>query len=168
MAESRSRPNLLNRAQRNSVGILLREFEMRLRHMSDDLTRSEQGALYEIAPAVSADALAAIRVEIALSLKEISGLAESLGLNRVTEPMSAVLMGELTVFWSDLYDVRADKLTRYGEVAPELSEVLNPPVMRLIRHVETMMRQLRKNNGESESSHTDYPGEAWPDGVEPY
>ena len=145
-----SENDLLNWAQRNSVSIMLRRLEITLRHAPDDLTNREQGVLYEYQPSVSGEMLQRIQQEIALVLQDIDDLTDHLRLSRWTQPNTAVLLSELAVLWSDLNDIRVDKLTRYGEVSPDLDAVLSPALIRLIHRVETMMRLLSKEKGDAQ------------------
>lgn len=138
MIESTSNNELLNWAQRNSVSITLRQLELRLRHATEILANQEQGVLYQYTGIVSPETLEQMQQEISMTLKEITELADRLELGKKTESNRTILLGELGGLWIDLQDMRVDKLKRYGDVSPELSQILTPVLNSLIRHVETM------------------------------
>ena len=147
MIESTSNNELLNWAQRNSVSITLRELEMGLRHVPDVLTKQEQGVLYEYTSFVSLETMARLEQEINPALDDIAGLADVLNLVKSPESNRSLLLSQLAVLWADLHDMRVGKLARYGDVSPELNEVLTPVLIRLIQHVEHMMQILNEDKG---------------------
>jgi hypothetical protein len=129
---------------------MLRELEMTLRHAPEDLTNREQGILYQYRPSISPETLQQMQQEIALALRDIDDLADHRHLSRSTQSNTSTLLSQLAVLWSDLYETQVDKLTRYGEVSPELNSVLSPPLARLIDCVETLIRLLHEDEGSAQ------------------
>ncbi|MCL4507687.1 MAG: hypothetical protein M1140_16945 [Chloroflexi bacterium] len=133
---------LLNQLQRNSLSIGLREMEITLRHATEDLTSREQGMLYENKPTISPQALEQFQREVALALQDVADLVERLDLSRSAQSNTAVLLAQMAVLWSNLCDISVDKLSRYGDVSPDLAALLMPALTRLIEHTQTMMHIL--------------------------
>ena len=123
---------LLNAAQRSSLTIGLRAFEMHLRQADAWLRgEEERGILYRRGLNLPLEQRAAARAQIAAALAQIAALAERFGLAAVEDDLGAVITAQLSVDWANLSDVRAAKLRRYGEVDPRLTDLLDADVDRL-------------------------------------
>jgi hypothetical protein len=144
--ESTTANDLLNRAQRNSLSIMMCESEKTLRHIPDNLTSSERGTLYEYQSSIPTKTLSQIQQQIALAIPDIDSLAKELDLYRTVQSNTSTLLGQLAVLWSDLSDIRVEKLIRYGDVSPELNTVLTPALTRLIQRTEYLMNLLREHS----------------------
>ncbi len=137
--------DLLNQPQRNSVSIALRELEVVLRHVSEDLTTRERGMLYEYQPSIPSEGLARIEQESELALQDVALLVRNLDLARAAQANTAVQLAQMAVLWSNLCDISVDKLSRYGEVSPDLAPALMPALNRLIERTQTMMQILSEH-----------------------
>jgi hypothetical protein len=136
--------DLLNPHQRNSVAVTLRRLEEALRSAQAELSHQDEGILYRKASTLSAAQRRHLEALITSALGEIAALAESLELPvEVLDNRSAV-WSKLALMWMDLYDVRAAQLRRYGQVAPGLESMLDPPLTRLIQTMEALTRALEK------------------------
>jgi hypothetical protein len=147
MTVSTSIGGILNWPQRNSISVTLQRLEQKLRHAPEVLTNREQGVLYQYTGHVSPETLVLMEREIDEALAEIASLADRLGLEKWSESNRAILLGELSVLWADLHDMRVDKLKRFGDVSPELNEILTPVLSSLIRHVESMIQLVNEDKG---------------------
>lgn len=130
---------LLNPYQRNPVTITLRTLESVLRETVADLSVQDQGILYQRRTTLSQkqhEQLERLRDE---ALDEISKLATALGLPVEVQDTRSVLRGQLAVLWSDLHEIRPDRLAAYGAVSPDLKPVLDPPLLRLVELVKQML-----------------------------
>ena len=67
--------------------------------------------------------------------QQITRLATDYQLEVGEQHMLRAIMGEFTLLWCDLEDVRPQKLRVYGAVNPQLQAVLDPPLQRLIELV---------------------------------
>lgn len=126
---------LLNPYQRRSVTITLQALETIIRETVAGLSVREQGILYQQKSTLSSqqrEQIEALKREI---LSEINRLAKNLSLPVEFRDTRSALQGQLAVLWSDLYDITAEKWAGYGEVSPDLSPVLDPPVLHLVQLV---------------------------------
>ncbi|MFC1463417.1 MAG: hypothetical protein ACFLMY_01080 [Candidatus Brachytrichaceae bacterium NZ_4S206] len=133
---------LLNSTQYASIEIALRETEIVLRHMLDDMDSHEEGILYAQIVTLTDEQRQLIVTLTSALLDEIAKLAEVLAFSKQRRDPVSSLVSQITVLWSDLVDVRADKLSRYGNVNSEAAQVLNPSLDRMIRLMEDLIRVL--------------------------
>ena len=133
---------LLNPYQRNSVVVTLRTAETILRSALGDLTSQDEGILYRRSARLTDNQREQVKQLAESALAEVAHLAQTLDLPVEDQNNAAALHGQLAVLWSDLHEIRAKELRRYGEVAPELEMVLTPPLMRLIQSVTKLMDTL--------------------------
>ena len=70
-------------------------------------------------------------------------IEESFGLEAKIEEDYSEPWGALAVLWVDLYNIRAEGLQRYGEVASRLDDLLDPSLMRLGHFTHELMGVLR-------------------------
>lgn len=123
---------LLNDAQRNSLAIGLRAFEVHLRQAAAWLEDGEEaGILYRRRLALPAERRAVMRQQIAAALALIAALAERFDLAPAEEALEASLAARLSVDWANLSDLRSDKLRRYGNVDPRLADQLDADIAEL-------------------------------------
>ncbi|HJT57242.1 MAG TPA: hypothetical protein VJ761_12155 [Ktedonobacteraceae bacterium] len=66
---------------------------------------------------------------------QVTRLASDYQLEVGEQDMMRTIMGEFTILWCDLEDIRPSKLRAYGVVHPQLQAVLDPPLQRLIELV---------------------------------
>lgn len=124
---------LFNSAQRSSLTIGLRAFEMHLRQADACLqSEPEEGILYRRKVNLAPEQRAAIRAQIAVALAEIAHLARKFELTRFNQDFGASFAGQMSVDWSSLCDLSANKLRRYGDVNPQLAAQLDSDIERLI------------------------------------
>ncbi|MCX7670855.1 MAG: hypothetical protein N2439_12375 [Anaerolineae bacterium] len=123
---------LLNPAQRNSLAIGLRAFEIHLRQIAAWLADGEEaGILYRRRLNLPAERRAALREQIALALAQIAALAERFGLTPAEESLESNMAALMSVDWANLCDLRSDKLRRYGEVDDRLADLLDADIAAL-------------------------------------
>jgi hypothetical protein len=124
--------DLLNPSQRRSVTVTLRGFENGLRQALGWLDgRSENGILYRGTLNLSTEKREAMRLEIASALEEIATLSRVLGLDREEEDARGLIRSEMSVAWANLLDTQSKKLRGYGDVDPQLADVLDPGIIHL-------------------------------------
>lgn len=135
--------DLLNPHQRGAVTIALRAFEEQLRQCDEWIQgRTEEGALYRRRFAFSEERRMLVREQIAQALACIADLADRCSLSAQEEDAAAMLRAGFSASWAALCDVRADKLKRYGQVAPSLAQALDPSIETLIELSLSLARTL--------------------------
>lgn len=132
---------LLNAAQRSSLAVRLRTFEMTLRQADAWLEHGPAGGLlYSYSVDLTPQQRTAIRAEIQVALAAIAALVEKFALVPHRQHFSSMLVAQMSGEWSSLCDVRADKLRRYGDVDPRLHMQLDPGIDTLIELAATLAR----------------------------
>lgn len=120
---------LLNVAQRRSVEIGLRTVEKHLLEARVWLQHApEPGFLQQRRASLTPDQQAAILDLIDVAEGEIARLAGRFNLVANEQEFAAVFIAGMSAAWAILCDLRADKLTRYGEVDQRLADELDPGI----------------------------------------
>jgi len=124
--------NLLNPSQRRSVTVTLRNFEISLRQALAWLDgKNENGILYRETLSLPAPKRAEMRKTIETALAEIAATSELLSLEREEWDAGGLIRSEMSVAWANLLDTQSKKLRGYGDVQPQLANVLDPHVLLL-------------------------------------
>jgi hypothetical protein len=131
-------PDLLNEHQRKALAIVLRQLEMALRGVLADLVNEEQGILYRRKITLPEDRRPQVRQSVEAALETIARLAGDFALPVQVYDNTASLRGSMAILRSDLYDVLAEKLQRYGAVDPRLEAALDPYVWELIQLLQAI------------------------------
>jgi hypothetical protein len=135
--------DLLNLYQRGALTIALRAFEEQLRQCDEWMQgRTEEGMLYQRQFFLSRESRTLVREQITQALACIADLAGRFGLPVQEEDAVAMLRAGFSASWAALCDVRADKLKRYGQVAPGLAQALEPSIETLIELSLSLTRTL--------------------------
>jgi hypothetical protein len=125
-------PDLLNPAQRSSLTVVLRAFEMHLRQIDVWLQgREERGILYRRSLNLPPALRAVAREQITEALAQIAVLVERFGLTATEDDLGPAIASLMSVDWANLCDTRSEKLRRYGEVDPCLADLLDADLDRL-------------------------------------
>ncbi len=128
----------LNIAQKTSLGITLREFEVRLTRLRVLLEQ------YESVTRLTPEGVARLREMLDREQAIIDDLFRRFQLKRETIDVVQSMMAELSISWTQLVDSRSDKLGRYGEVDPGLKSSLDPAIDQLSEACLDMVRLLEK------------------------
>lgn len=142
---------MLNRNQRAALETALRLLESRARTLLQAVQEPPaNGVLTRFRPL---NARRARRVQALLQglLEEIGDLARGFDLRPGEEDLGARVRAEMAVAWSDLHDLKARKLNRYGEVDRRLAETLDPHLQRMIDLTLEISRLAEGQRGEAES-----------------
>ena len=130
--------DLLNPQQRSSLRGALQSFEKSLRDAQAWLDGAEEnGILYNARVRMPEERRREVAREIAEALDHIGELSRSLQLEKKEENPLRLIGSELVINWANLLDSRSAKLSRYGNVAPDLEERLDPAMLDL---AETALR----------------------------
>ncbi len=128
----------LNLAQRTSLSITLREFEVRLARLRVLLEQ------YESVTRLTPDGAKRLRQMLDEQQALIDDLFRRFQLKRETIDVVQSMIAELSISWTQLVDSRSDKLGRYGEVDPDLKSTLDPALDQLVEACLSMVRILNK------------------------
>ncbi len=128
----------LNIAQQTSLGITLREFEVRLTRLRVLLEQHE--SVTRLTP----QGVERLRQMIDRQQALIDDLFRRFQLKRETIDVVQSMIAELSISWTQLVDSRSDKLGRYGEVDPNLKATLDPAIDQMIDACLSMVRLLDK------------------------
>ena len=128
----------LNIAQKTSLGITLREFEVRLTRLRVLLEQ------YESVTRLTPESVVRLRQLIDRQQAIIDDLFRRFQLKRETIDVVQSMIAELSISWTQLVDSRSDKLGRYGEVDPALKATLDPAIDQMIEDCLSMVRLLDK------------------------
>ncbi len=131
---------LLNDSQRRSLTITLRRVELATWHLEEQLTQHTQPQLIltRFVNQPDEQQRQALLYLIQLVRQEIATLVTEYQLSTANHDVTRNLMAEFTLLWCDLEDVRPKKLTRYGPVAPQAQQYLDPSLQHLIQLVLTI------------------------------
>lgn len=136
--------DMLNEAQFTSLAIVLRLLEDDLRQADAWLQGAEEtGILYRRKLRLSPERRAVARQVIAAALNQIAQLAREFNLAQIDDNPAATIVADMSVRWADLCDARSDKLIRFGDVDPRLSQVLDPSLDRLIELTLALTSRIR-------------------------
>ncbi|HZU68762.1 MAG TPA: hypothetical protein VFA09_15900 [Ktedonobacteraceae bacterium] len=132
--ESRSRARLLSENHRRVLANTLRRVELAACRLEEQLTREtmSQLTLTRFTNPPTPEQRAALLQLVKHIRRQVVQLAEDYHLEVGEQHMLRTIMGEFTLLWCDVEDIRPRKLRAYGEVHPQLQAVLDPPLKRLI------------------------------------
>ncbi len=128
----------LNIAQKTSLSITLREFEVRLSRLRVLLEQHE--SVTRLTPE-GADRL---RQMIDRQQAITDDLFRRFQLKRETIDVVQSMIAELSISWTQLVDSRSDKLSRYGGVDPDLKSTLDPAIEQMVQACLSMVHLLEK------------------------
>lgn len=132
--------DLLNHYQRTSVQVVLRQFEESLRHAKACLNGPDvEGILFRQRLNISKSTQAQALQQIAIALDQIRELSRLFAFDVEEQDPVKRIMGEMSVNWSNLLDLRSRKLKRYGKVHPELTEILDPYILDMSRIAQNLI-----------------------------
>ncbi|HTP08003.1 MAG TPA: hypothetical protein VMP08_07120 [Anaerolineae bacterium] len=128
----------LNVAQKTSLSITLREFEVRLARLRVLLEQ------YESVTRLTPEGVARLRGMIDRQQAVIDDLFRRFELKRETIDVVQSMIAELSISWTQLVDSRSDKLGRYGDVDADLKATLDPAINQMVEDCLSMVRLLDK------------------------
>lgn len=128
----------LNIAQKTSLSITLREFEVRLARLRVLLEQ------YESVTRLTPEGVERLRQMIDRQQVIIDELFRQFQLKRETIDVVQSMIAELSISWTQLVDSRSDKLGRYGEVDSDLKTTLDPAIDQMVGACLSMVRLLDK------------------------
>jgi hypothetical protein len=140
---------MLNEHQRRRLEVSLGLFDRALLevtrlYLSADLPRGE---MFEVTSDLTPDEHAEIRRTIAQIRERMGQLRERFHLQPHHRDVRSLLRGYFAHFWAVLSDCRASKLRGYGDVAPQLEQVLDPEVEALLVLIERLGRMVERRGG---------------------
>lgn len=122
----------LNLSQKNALTTVLRIFEESLLEVSQSFNNNQtEGIMFQRNLCLSSDKIQRTKGKIQTALDQISNLKEAFGLEEETIDLERLINAKMIVSWANLIDTKSDKLTRFGDVDPVLTEDLDPFLNRL-------------------------------------
>ena len=139
---------LLNPYQKNSLRVSLLMLEENLRYAQEWLNgREETGILYYRNLKLSEETKQQAGQKIQAALELIEKLSSEFELDKEFQSAASILQGDLTVNWANLVDTKSAKLRRYGQVHPQLDDMLDPDIQNLAEiafNLSTMLGQSKQ------------------------
>lgn len=141
--------DLLNSYQKNSLTVVLRILEERLRRIERWLQGYEEsGILYQYRLNLSSEQRGDIHRQVTQALEHIAELKQRFDLRVIHEDARAMFRSEMSSIWANLCDTRADKLKRYGAVSPRLASMLDPSIDALVDLSLSIALSLKNDENE--------------------
>ncbi len=135
--ESRPVAELLSENHRRVLANTLRRVELAAWHLEEQLARETipHLTLTRFTHPPSPEQRSML-LQLAQQIRrQVTRLVEDYHLEVGEQDMLRTIMGEFTLLWCDLEDIRPRKLRAYGAVNPQLQAMLDPPLKRLIELV---------------------------------
>jgi hypothetical protein len=135
--EHRHLTGLLSENHRRVLANTLRRVEVAAWRLEEQLTRvtPPQLTLTRFTHPPTSEQRS-ILLQLAKQIRQqVSRLASDYHLEVGEQHLLRTMMGEFTLLWCDVEDIRPSKLRAYGAVHPQLQAVLDPPLQRLIELV---------------------------------
>lgn len=125
----------LNQAQRTAVSTTLLHLERALDEIERLLDGPSSGVTYTTEVNLAPTTAQQIRRVCGDIRSEIAAMAERFELPPHRWYGRQVIVGEMTSTWTNLEEIRPERLRRFGAVDPTLTETLAPGLERLIQLV---------------------------------
>lgn len=123
----------LNQSQRTAVSTTILHLEQSLNEIERLLTGPNQGSTFITEVNLAPAAAHQIRAVCAEMRREIAALVKQFELPLHHWYDRQVIMAEMTSAWTNLEEVRPERLHRFGAVDPTLTQTLTPGLERLIQ-----------------------------------
>jgi hypothetical protein len=128
----------LNQAQRTALSTTLLHLEKALDEIEHLLDGSTVGVTYTTEVDLAPAAAQQIRERCAAIRTEMAELMERFELPSHHWYGRQIVVAEMTSTWTNLEEVRPERLRRFGAVDPTLTEILTPRLERLIQLVRAI------------------------------
>jgi len=132
------RTDLLNRAQKGWLTIVLRSTEKVMALVRRLTSSQESGRLYEVINDITREEARQLRALAQQVDQTVAALDERFAFQPERQRVSQLLRAELSLLWTALEDSRLPKLGRFGEIDPRLHDALEAELERLIQLVLMM------------------------------
>ncbi|NOY61376.1 MAG: hypothetical protein GXO75_20880 [Calditrichaeota bacterium] len=143
---------LLNNSQKNSLQISLRMLEEKILTMEmliDNKTMT--GELYSFYVDLADDEIKKLKDIFIEMHKLIAEMKHIFNFDDQKEFLSNQLAGMSAYYWTILMDETSNKLKRYGDVSPQLENVLDPKIKRFIYYIE-QLATIKKGDTNNEQN----------------
>jgi len=117
---------MLNEGQRRHVSATLRVAEERLLDLQRRLDDAHSGHLLHVENDLGETERVLVAEKIADLLRQLAAAGHRLALTTGCQSLRHVVMGTLSVTWTDLQDAKTGPLSAYGDTDPRLKDVLDP------------------------------------------
>jgi len=131
--------HLLNNAQKNSLQVSLRMLEEKILTMEMLIeNKTITGELYSFNVDLEEDEIKNLKNIFIEMHKLIAEMKHIFNLNDQKEFLSNQLAGMSAYYWTVFMDETSEKLKRYGDVSPQLENVLDPGIKKFIYYIEQL------------------------------
>jgi len=140
--------DLFNHSQKTRLLVVLQEFEENLLQAKHWLSGyKENGSLYhkELDMPDEHKTTALEKIEAALVI--LQQLAQTLDLPRLEKDAAKMITAQMNSTWVSLSDSHAHNLKGYGEVNPQLANILDPGIDQLVQSALELGRIFEKKEG---------------------
>lgn len=134
----------LNSFQRRALNSTLVHLEQQLLRLEQVAQDKDERVLLRSSGSFSPDEQARLRESFRQIRQHLQRFATEYALPGAEEDVRSVLLGTVTILWSDLEDLRPARLDRYGAVDPTLEETLGPRIEALIHCVLAIADQAKR------------------------
>ena len=118
---------MLNKDQKRGLTIALRIVEENMQYVEQIFNNGTyDGILYDIKCNIDEGVKGELFKRVSLIKDHIKALSKKFALEKELREPAKEILGKLTSCWSILEEAKARKLKRYGAVARELEDVLDP------------------------------------------
>lgn len=144
--------HLLNNAQKNSLQVSLRMLEEKILTMEMLIeNKTITGELYSFNVDLEEDEIKNLKNIFIEMHKLIAEMKHIFNLNDQKEFLSNQLAGMSAYYWTVFMDETSEKLKRYGDVSPQLENVLDPGIKKFIYYIE-QLATIKKGDTNNEQN----------------
>lgn len=147
---------MLDKNQKRGLTIALRAMEENIRYVEQVFNNGDyNGVLYDMKCNMEEGVKREIFKRVLLIKDRIKELSKRFDLEKEPRDQAKEIFGKLSSCWCILEDVKAGKLKRYGVIADELEDVLDPHlngIIDLILDIERLLLENPNNKLDKESN----------------
>ena len=143
---------LLNSSQKNSLQVSLRMLEEKLLTMEMLLeNRTMNGELYSFYIDLEEDEIKNLKNIFIEMHKLIAEMKHIFNFGDQKEFLSNQLAGMSAYYWTVFMDETSKKLKRYGDVSPQLENILDPMIEKFVYYIE-QLATIKKGDTNNEQN----------------
>ncbi|NIA31278.1 MAG: hypothetical protein GWP06_15385 [Actinobacteria bacterium] len=143
---------LLNSSQKNSLQVSLRMLEEKLLTMEMLLeNRTMRGELYSFHIDLEEDEIKNLKNIFIEMHKLIAEMKHIFNFGDQKEFLSNQLAGMSAYYWTVFMDETSKKLKRYGDVSPQLENILDPMIEKFVYYIE-QLATIKKGDTNNEQN----------------
>ena len=143
---------LLNNAQKNSLQVSLRMLEEKILTMEMLIeNKTMTGELYSFNVDLAEDEIENLKNIFIEMHKLIAEMKHIFNFDDQEEFLSKQLVGMSAYYWTIFMDETSEKLKRYGDVSPQLENILDPMIEKFVYYIE-QLATIKKGDTNNEQN----------------